>query len=37
VFVGDNTTHKINGKGMVTIKLLNGREKKFLKFDMFLD
>jgi hypothetical protein len=36
MFLGDNTT-QIYGKGMVTIKLLNGRKNKFLKFDMFLD
>jgi hypothetical protein len=32
VFLSDNTTHKIYGKGMVTIKLLNGIKKKSWSF-----
>jgi hypothetical protein len=30
--LGDNTTHKIYGQGVVTIKPLNGIKKKTLNF-----
>jgi hypothetical protein len=35
LFLGDNTTHEIYGQGMVTIRLLNGIEKKILSICMF--